>query len=272
MARYVVGDVQGCLEPLECLLKQVQFAPGTDELWFAGDLVNRGPDSLGVLRFARDLGDSAVCVLGNHDLHLLAVARGARKPHRKDTLDDILGAQDRDTLLDWLQRRPLVHHEGGFLMVHAGLHPAWDKDDAVSLAAEVEAVLRGPESDSYFRAMYGNEPDCWNENLTGPDRWRVITNYLTRIRICTAEGRLDLKYKRGLEGLPSGYLPWFAHDTNAARSETVLFGHWAAIDGDTGDTPNVFALDTGCVWGGRLRLLRLDDGRLFHCDCSHSTR
>lgn len=268
MATYAIGDVQGCFQPLQCLLEKIAFDPRRDRLWFAGDLVNRGPDSLAVLRFVRGLGDVAASVLGNHDLHLLAVAEGVRKPNRKDTLDAILEAPDRDVLLDWLRQRPLAYREDAYpyLMVHAGIPPQWSVDDTLRLAHEVELVLGGADHGQFLHHMYGDQPACWDESLTGFDRLRLITNYLTRMRFCTSDGRLDLDNKGGPADAGAGLVPWFDHPARRSASTPILFGHWAALQGTSGIS-SVHALDTGCVWGGRLRALRLEDGQLFHCDC-----
>ena len=268
MATYAIGDVQGCFEPLQRLLETLRFDPAADRLWFAGDLVNRGPDSLAVLRFVHGLGERAVTVLGNHDLHLLAVADGVRKPTRKDSLNAILEAPDREPLLAWLRACPLVHREPGYphLMVHAGIPPQWDVDQAVALAQEVERTLRGRRYGEFLHHMYGNVPDTWDETLTGVERLRLITNYLTRMRFCSPDGRLDLDNKGKPEDANPGFAPWFTYAGRRSAATPVVFGHWAALEGEPG-VPGVHALDTGCVWGGRLRALRLDDDRLFHCDC-----
>lgn len=272
MATYAIGDVQGCFDQLQRLLETLQFDPQRDRLWFAGDLVNRGPDSLAVLRFVRGLGETAVSVLGNHDLHLLAVAEGVRKPNRKDTLNAILEAPDREELLSWLRQRPLAYHEAAFphLMVHAGIPPQWDVDDTLRLAHEVELILGGPDFAQFLHRMYGNFPSTWDEALSGFDRLRLITNYLTRMRFCSADGRLDLDNKEGPANANPGFAPWFRHAGRRSASIPILFGHWAALEGTSGIS-SVHALDTGCVWGGRLRALRLEDEQLFHCDCGQTT-
>lgn len=270
MATYAVGDIQGCLTPLRELLERVEFAPGRDCLWVAGDLVNRGPESLQTLRFIHSLGDSAKVVLGNHDLHLLGVVHGTRDLNRKDTLDAILTADDRDELLDWLRCQPLLRHheEFGYVMTHAGIPPIWNLEQAKARAAEVEAVLQGSDYEAFFTHMYGNEPDVWRENLAGWDRLRVIVNYFTRMRFCDAAGRLDMKAKEGVDSGPAGFAPWFSYP--ARCQEKILFGHWAAIEGRT-DTPNAIALDTGCVWGNSLTMVRLDDGMKFQTSCARGS-
>ena len=268
MATYAIGDVQGCFEPLQRLLAACSFAPDRDRLWFVGDLVNRGPDSLAVLRFVKGLGEGAVTVLGNHDLHLLAVAAGVRWASRKDSLNAVLEAPDREELLAWLRGLPLAHREPGLphLMVHAGVPPLWSTADTLARAAEVEQALRGPQCEGFLSHMYGNYPDIWSDDLQGWERLRVITNCLTRMRFCDAAGRLDLDNKGSPESANAGFAPWFSHRDRTAAGTPLVFGHWAALQGKA-DTERVHALDTGCVWGARLRAMRLDDGALFHCDC-----
>jgi bis(5'-nucleosyl)-tetraphosphatase (symmetrical) len=269
MATYAIGDVQGCWEPLARLLEEeLRFDPAADRLWFVGDLVNRGPDSLRVLRFVRGLGKRAVTVLGNHDLHLLAVAAGVRKLSRKDSLGEILAADDGAELLEWLRHRPLAYRESGldYLMVHAGVPPAWSVEDTLSRAAEVERALQGKACDDFLHHMYGNYPDRWDDSLGNWERLRVITNYLTRMRFCDTEGRLDLDNTSAPDGANRGFKPWFRHEERRAAGTPIVFGHWAALEGRA-DTEGVYALDTGCVWGGRLRAMRLEDRALFHCGC-----
>ncbi len=268
MTTYAVGDIQGCLTPLKRLLAKVNFDPARDRLWVAGDVINRGPDSLASLRYVKQLGASAVVVLGNHDLHLLAVAHGERELHRKDTLTPILEAADREELMDWLRFRPLLHHDAklGYVMSHAGIPPIWDLTQAKARAAEVEAVLRSDNYVEFFAYMYGNEPDTWSDSLSGWDRLRVITNYFTRMRFCSPSGRLDLKAKQGLTAAPKGFDAWFNIPNHRCGNQKILFGHWAALEGKTGkDT--ALALDTGCVWGKALTLMRLEDGKRFSTDC-----
>jgi bis(5'-nucleosyl)-tetraphosphatase (symmetrical) len=268
MATYAIGDVQGCHQPLMRLLDALRFDPAADWLWFAGDLVNRGPDSLQVLRFVRGLGERAVTVLGNHDLHLLAVSEGVRKALRKDSLGAILEAPDREELLGWLRRRPLAYRGNEFahLMVHAGVPPQWSVEDTLARSREVESALQGPLYRDFLHHMYGNFPDTWDERLEGFERLRLITNYLTRMRFCAADGKLDLDNKGPPEDANAGFEPWYAHAQRRSAGVPVVFGHWAALDGRAGHA-HVHALDTGCVWGGRLRAMRLEDGALFHCDC-----
>jgi bis(5'-nucleosyl)-tetraphosphatase (symmetrical) len=258
MATYVIGDVQGCYRELRALLSRVSFDRARDRIWFVGDLVNRGPDSLAVLRFVRALGERAVAVLGNHDLHLVCRHAGFAKPRADDTLDEVLAAPDAVSLIDWLRHRPMLHREGGWLMVHAGLLPGWSSGTAVRLAGEVERVLRGGRYLTFLENMYGTRPDHWSESLAGWDRLRVIVNVMTRIRFCTMAGRLEFAAK-GLTA-PAGHLPWFKA-RHPRRGERLLCGHWSALG--LHRRRAVLALDTGCVWGGALTALRLDDERLF---------
>ena len=264
MAIYAIGDIQGCFEPLQRLLDKIAFDPAQDQLWLAGDLVNRGPQSLATLRFIKGLGHRATTVLGNHDLHLLAVHYGGHTMRSNDTLAPILGAPDRDELLDWLRFQPLVLLDEGrnWCMSHAGIPPAWSVRKARRLAQEVEAVLQGEECSTFFRQMYGNQPDYWDKSLTGPDRLRAIVNCLTRMRFVNAAGKLDLTSKEGIETAPEGFFPWFDAGNRRAAHNRLLFGHWAALEGKV-TVPNIYALDTGCVWGGQLSALRLDDQQWF---------
>jgi len=270
MTTYAVGDVQGCLEPLKCLLDQVHFDPATDRLWLVGDLVNRGPQSLETLRFLYAMRGSVISVLGNHDLHLLAVAHNAERLKKADTLREILEAPERDDLLDWLRRMPLVHHdaERDVTLVHAGIPPQWSIEKSLQRAAEVEEVLRDDDRLPLFlEGMYGNEPAKWDKKLHGIDRLRVITNYFTRMRFCTPDGRLDLKSKEGLGTAPEGYAPWFSYAGRKAAGRKIIFGHWAALEGQC-DVPGLYALDSGCVWGGSMTLLNVDTGERINCSCA----
>ena len=269
MTTYAVGDLQGCLEPLKCLLERVDFSPSRDCLWLAGDLVNRGPQSLEALRFVRDLGTSAVTVLGNHDLHLLAVAHDIERMRKADTLAAILAAPDCADLMDWLRRQKLIHHDAGrhTAMVHAGIPPQWNLEKALRRAAEVEQAL---QDDALLRpfldGMYGNQPAKWSKDLHGIPRLRLITNYFTRMRFCKADGPLELDAKEGAESAPAGYAPWFSHANRKTRNVRLIFGHWAALEGQC-DEPNVFALDTGCVWGNAMTLMNLDSDEMHRCEC-----
>ncbi|MCA6064230.1 symmetrical bis(5'-nucleosyl)-tetraphosphatase [Thalassolituus marinus] len=264
MAIYAIGDIQGCFEALQRLLQKVSFDATQDQLWLAGDLVNRGPQSLEVLRFVKDLGHHAKVVLGNHDLHLLAIHYGGQSVRHHDTLTPILSAPDRDELLDWLRFQPLVQLDEGinWCMSHAGIPPRWSVRKARRLAQEVEAVLQSPQCADFFRAMYGNLPDRWQKGLTGQDRLRTIVNYLTRMRFVGDEQQLDLTSKEGVGTAPEGFMPWFEVAGRKACNNRLLFGHWAALEGKV-TTDNVYALDTGCVWGGQLSALRLDDQQWF---------
>jgi bis(5'-nucleosyl)-tetraphosphatase (symmetrical) len=259
MAMYLIGDVQGCDAPLQRLLDTLDFSPSRDTLYLLGDLVNRGPASAAVLRRMMDYGDAARCLLGNHDLNLLAIAHGVRKPHRKDTLACVLDAPDRDAMLHWLrhQRLAMLLHDGNreLLMVHAGVLPAWTATKTIALAQEVEVVLQGGHSAEFFQTMYGNAPNVWSDALTGMDRMRVIVNALTRLRFCTAQGAMEFDTKEGAAGAPAGYLPWFDVPGRQTADITVAFGHWSTL-GWLGRS-DVLALDTGCVWGGSLSALKL---------------
>lgn len=265
MSTYAIGDVQGCFLALHGLLEQIGFNAGRDRLWFVGDLVNRGPDSLATLRFVKELGQAAVCVLGNHDLHLIAVGGGHAKLRKDDTLNEVLAAPDRDDLLDWLRRRPLMHVDGKYALVHAGLLPGWSVPRAIDLAHEVERALRAPNFDRLLAHMYSNEPDHWNEKLTGYARLRVIINAMTRMRVCTSDGAMALRYKGDAAGVPAGVLPWFAVPGRASQSSCIIFGHWSALGLVL--EPNVIGLDTGCLWGRKLSALRLEDRELFQFSC-----
>ncbi|MCP5328490.1 MAG: symmetrical bis(5'-nucleosyl)-tetraphosphatase [Steroidobacteraceae bacterium] len=283
MTRIAIGDVQGCGEELRALVARTGFSADRDQLWFVGDLVNRGPQSLDVLRWVRSLGDAAIVVLGNHDLHLLAVAYGGHRRLRAgDTLEAILAARDRDSLLEWLLHRPLAWQDDddaarpasrgdvrGDLLVHAGLVPQWSGADALRLAAEVEQQLRrAPEA--LFATMYGNQPDRWDESLTGPDRWRVVINVLTRMRFCRANGRIDLRHKGAPGTQPEGWLPWFDVPSRASADRRVICGHWSTLG--LLQRPDLLALDTGCVWGGALTAVSLDDERCWQLPCrGHQT-
>lgn len=269
MAVYAVGDVQGCLSPLRCLLEQVSFEPTQDRLWLVGDLVNRGPQSLETLRFLYAMRDAVTAVLGNHDLHLLAVAHNVECLKKGDTLREILDAPDCAELLDWLRCQPLIHHdaERQLTMVHAGIPPQWTLKKALKRAAEVEEVLRDDSRLPFFLdGMYGNEPNKWDSDLHGITRLRVITNYFTRMRFCTADGRLEFKSKEGLGSAPKGYAPWFSHPERKMRGQKIIFGHWAALQGQCSE-PGVVALDSGCVWGGAMTLLDIDRGIRHICYC-----
>ncbi len=265
MATYAIGDLQGCFDSLQQMLGKIGFRESEDRLWFVGDLVNRGPQSLEILRFIKSLGERAVSVLGNHDLHLLMVAEGHIKPHRKDTLDDILDAPDRDELLTWLRGQPLMHAEEEYAMVHAGLLPSWSIGKALDLARETEHALQGSGWRGLLAQMYGNQPDCWDDALSGYERLRVIINAMTRLRICTPEGRMQLSYKSVIEEIPRGYLPWFVVPGRRSAGTTVICGHWSALGLRV--EKNLLALDSGCLWGRSLSAVRLEDRRIYQVSC-----
>ena len=269
MATYAVGDLQGCLEPLRELLARARFDPARDRLWLVGDLVNRGPDSLATLRFVRDLGDAAITVLGNHDLHLLALVLGGHAPRRKDTLDAVLAAPDLDELIEWLRTRRLVHHdpELAAVLVHAGMPFVFSLAQALALGREIEATIAGPDAEAFFAVMYGNEPDRWDAALTGFDRTRVGVNYFTRMRFIDESGALEFDSKEGAAQAPAGFFPWFEHLHPDLRDRRIVFGHWAALQG-TGVPANCLALETGCVWDQCMTLVRLEDGQRLCCDCA----
>lgn len=259
---WAIGDLQGCLDSLLALEARL---PAKARLWLTGDLVNRGPRSLDSLRWAMAQGDRVVTVLGNHDLHLLAVAAGIRKAHRSDTLADILAAPDRDALIDWVRSRPLAHFEAGWLMVHAGVLPQWTVQRTLALAAEVQAVLAGPRWMDFLREMYGNEPSRWSDTLTGHDRLRVIVNALTRLRFCTVDGQMEFLTKEGAGGAPPGHHPWFEVPGRATAGSPIVFGHWSTLG--LLNRPDLLAIDTGCVWGGALTAVRLSDRAVIAQDC-----
>lgn len=269
MAIYAVGDIQGCYTELVQLLEKINFDQVRDKLWLVGDLVNRGPGSLQVLRLVKSLGDAAITVLGNHDLHLLAVANGTGKLHRGDTLDEILAAPDRDELLTWLRHQRLLHVKGEFVLVHAGLLPGWTVEQAISLAHEVEAALQGSDYVDFLAHMYGNQPDAWENDLSGFKRLRVITNALTRMRICTERGKMEFDFKAEIQNIPEGYRPWFDIPERKSADATVIFGHWSALGLMV--KPNAIALDTGCLWGGPLTAIRLEDRQIIQVDCADSS-
>ncbi|NCW77330.1 MAG: symmetrical bis(5'-nucleosyl)-tetraphosphatase [Oxalobacteraceae bacterium] len=262
---FAVGDLQGCLGQLDLLLDGIEAATPDARFVFVGDLVNRGPDSLGCLRRIRAMGDSAQLVLGNHDLHLLAVAHGIRPPGRSDTLDDLLAAPDRDDLLNWLRQQPLALMAEGHLIVHAGVLPQWTTEQTLSLADEVSAVLRGSDWLDFLAQMYGNEPARWRDDLQGANRLRCVVNALTRVRFCTAEGAMEFATKEGPDQPPSGYMPWFDVPARLTQDTPIVFGHWSTLGLIL--RPNIIGLDTGCVWGGKLSALRLSNRQLVQVDC-----
>lgn len=270
MAVFAIGDIQGCYDDLMRLLDRAGFDSSGDLLWFAGDLVNRGPGSLAVLRFVKSLGERAVSVLGNHDLHLLAVAAGTARLRKSDTLDEVLAAPDKDELLHWLRHRPLLHHDPdlGYTLVHAGLPPQWDRRQAEACARELEQVLAGPEHLDFFRGMYGDEPKCWDPALSGMQRLRFIVNCFTRLRFVGPGGELELKTKGPPGSQPHGFLPWYQVPGRRSEDLRILFGHWSTV-GEIQAAHNAVGLDSGCVWGGRLTAMRLDgaSGRWHDVKC-----
>jgi bis(5'-nucleosyl)-tetraphosphatase (symmetrical) len=274
MAIYAVGDIQGCHDALRRLLDKVGFQPARDRLWCVGDLVNRGPKSLETLRFLKSLGTSFTGVLGNHDLHFLAAWTGAQKEGKFQTLQPLLNAPDCDELALWVRGLPLAQRatvettygNTDFLMVHAGLAPGWGFSKTVAYAHEIEAALRGPRYVDYLKMMYGDEPDTFSDKLTGMERLRVLTNVLTRIRFCTVTGKLDMQNKDEAATAPPGYRPWFEFQV-LKPEQKILFGHWAMLDGKT-NRKDIIGLDTGCVWGRELTLLRLDDGVTTCVNCA----
>lgn len=274
MATFAIGDIQGCHGDLERLLERVNFDPSEDLIWFAGDLVNRGPDSLETLRHARKLGNHAVTVLGNHDMHLLAIAHNDSQRRQVDAgLADILDAPDVGELLEWLRHQPFLHRdqELGYAMVHAGLPPQWTMPEALGYARELEAMLQGPDYKDFLAVMYGNEPDLWDPGLSGWDHHRFLINCFTRMRFVDADGRLDLKTKCAPGEQPEGLYPWYAVPGRRSAEEHILFGHWSTAgqsDGINYAAHNVYPLDTGCVWGGSLTAFRLDeDGGWVSVSC-----
>ena len=278
MAAYLIGDVQGCDEPLGRLLDAIDFSASRDTVYVLGDLVNRGPASAAVLRRLMALGNSARCLLGNHDMHLLACAYGIRRPHKRDTLDEVLAAPDRDELLDWLRRQHLALHETvagrPLLMVHAGVLPQWSAARTVALARELEDVLRGDDILGFLREMYGNVPDRWQDDLQGNARLRAIINALTRLRFCSVEGQMEFESKDSAATAPEGFMPWFDVPGRATAQDTVAFGHWSTLGWLQRD--DVICMDTGCVWGGPLSALRVAANpaqqALVQVDCPQAQR
>ena len=267
MATYAIGDIQGCYDSLQALLARCDFDPATDRIWLVGDLVNRGPKSLTTLRFIKSLGAAALPVLGNHDLYLLMVAEGGAKFRSKDdTLQEILDAPDREELLAWLRRQPLCHTEGGYCMVHAGLLPQWTAARARELAGEVEATLQGPNFREFILNLWGSEPAGWSDDLAGWPRLRVIVNAMTRMRFCTLDGVMEFKVKGKLANAPAGHLPWFDLPNRQHRDSVLVTGHWSALGLKV--EPNFLALDSGCLWGGHLTAVRLEDRAVFQVPCS----
>ena len=262
MATYAIGDVQGCFDELRRVLKDCGYNEKKDRLWFVGDLVNRGPKSLEVLRFARDLGKRAVTVLGNHDLHLVTQFEGVERPRKDDTFRDVLEAPDAKELVDWLRSRPMMHVEGGSAMVHAGLLPQWSIEEAVSLGKEVQVALAAPGYRNFLANMYGSKPFEWSDSLAGWDRLRVIVNAMTRMRFCTRKGRMEFHAKGNRP--PDGYQPWY--ELRPKEKQSIIFGHWSTLGLKL--TEKLAGLDTACVWGGSLTALRIEDRALYQVPCS----
>ncbi|TAG26301.1 MAG: symmetrical bis(5'-nucleosyl)-tetraphosphatase [Burkholderiales bacterium] len=272
MALYLIGDVQGCDAALGRLLGEIDFSPSRDQLVLLGDLVNRGPDSLAVLRRLQALGDAAQCLLGNHDLHALAVACGARPAHKSDTLQELLAAPDAPELFDWLSHRELAIFRDRILMVHAGVLPQWDTAKTIALSAEIMPAIRSKDAKNFFQSMYGNAPNAWRDDLQGAERQRVIINALTRLRFCSAEGEMEFATKEGAGAAPEGCMPWFDVPDRATADVTIAFGHWSTLG--LINRPNLIALDTGCVWGGCLSAMRVDGGRreLVQVNCEQAQK
>lgn len=266
MATFAIGDIQGCYREFIELLDLIHFDPKEDKLWLVGDLVNRGPDSLAVLRFVKELKEAVTMVLGNHDLHLLMVAEGFSRLHRNDTLQGILNASDRDELLYWLRQQKLLHIKGNYVMIHAGLLPSWSVIEAAKLAKMLETELQGEDFHQFCSRMYGNQPDHWDDRLEGYDRLRVVINAMTRMRVCTPDGKMDFAFKGQLKDIPPGYLPWFDAPDRASREAVIICGHWSALGLHMRN--NLLALDTGCLWGGSLTAIRLEDRKVFQVPCA----
>lgn len=256
MATYAIGDIQGCYHAFQALLQRIQFDSNSDQLWLVGDLINRGNGSLEVLRWCYQHRDNIQTVLGNHDLHAIVVAHGIRKSNRSDTLQPILDAPDADVLLTWLRHQPLMVSNDDYAMVHAGLLPQWDVNQALAYAKEVETALQSDTYGDFLLNMYGNTPNAWQDDLTGYDRLRVITNVMTRMRVCTADGALDFSFKGGLVDVPKGFTPWFDLPNRASKNQAIIVGHWSALG--LHQSNNVYALDTGCLWGGHLTAMCLE--------------
>jgi bis(5'-nucleosyl)-tetraphosphatase (symmetrical) len=264
VASYAIGDIQGCYHAFQALLERISFDQKSDRLWLVGDLVNRGNGSLEVLRWCYAHQDSLTVVLGNHDLHALVVAEGIVAAHKGDTLDALLAAHDSDELLNWLRHQRLIYQEDNHLMVHAGLLPQWTAEQALGYAAEVESVLHGENYLDFLKHMYGNLPDHWRDDLVGFDRLRVITNAATRLRVCSTAGQMEFKFKGELEDIPAGYMPWFDVPNRATKDTQLIFGHWSALG--LRQRENIYALDTGCLWGGKLTAMNIETKAVVQVD------
>ncbi|MDR4653003.1 MAG: symmetrical bis(5'-nucleosyl)-tetraphosphatase [Nitrosomonas sp.] len=265
MATYAIGDIQGCYAAFRALLELIGFNPERDRLWLVGDIVNRGPDSLNMLRFAMQADDSVAMVLGNHDLHLLMVHADIARSNNSDTIQPILDAEDCESMLSWLRHQRLFYAEDDYAMVHAGLLPGWSISRSLELAAEVERALQRDNYREIFARLYGNEPDYWCDNWKDSERLRVIINAMTRMRVCSPAGRMNFSYKGTLDSMPDGYMPWFEVPDRVSRNDTIICGHWSALGLYV--TENIIALDSGCVWNGRLSAIRLEDRKVFQIQC-----
>ncbi|MCK9619594.1 MAG: symmetrical bis(5'-nucleosyl)-tetraphosphatase [Methylobacter sp.] len=271
MSIYAIGDIQGCFDELLQLLDTISFNEHTDQLWFAGDLVNRGPKSLETLRFIKSLGDSAVTVLGNHDLHLLAASCAPKIAHKKDSLLPILEAPDSDELIDWLRHRPLFHFNEDFCLIHAGLPPQWDFKKTKKMALLAEQALQGPKYEAFLKQMYGNKPNIWSSDLKRVDKLRFIINCFTRMRYCDVNGRLDFVHSGPIGSQPKSLMPWFDVPKRKSADMRIIFGHWSALGYYEG--PNCYAIDTGCLWGGQLTALKLGEQvQRFSIDCPEAKK
>ncbi len=257
MSIYAIGDIQGCYDDLQRLLERIDFDARKDQLWFVGDLVNRGPKSLETLRFIKSLGNAAISVLGNHDLHLIAYALKLRKAHRKDTLQSVIKAHDGEELIDWLRHRPLLHHNDQYCLIHAGLPPQWNVKKSIHMAKEAEEMIHGVNYKEFFKTMYGDEPTQWHDDLTGVERIRFIVNCFTRLRYCTEEGVLDFKHKQAPGKQPEHLMPWFKVPERKTKDIKIIFGHWSTLGYYAAD--NCYAIDTGCLWGGELTAIKLGE-------------
>lgn len=273
MATYAIGDVQGCLDPLVALLEKINFNPSQDRIWFTGDIINRGSQSLETIEFIQSLGDSMTMVLGNHDLHLLAVYYGDAEAKAYDTLDAILKSPECPQICNWLRHQPILHHDPqlNYTLAHAGIFPEWDLEQAQKYAAELESALRGPEHTEFFKNMYGDYPDHWEDGYSGIERLRFITNCFTRMRLCGPGDRLNLKKKGPPKDAPENYVPWFKIADRANKDLNIIFGHWAALECETYAEPGIFPVDSGCVWGRCLTALRLEDRQIFCVDCDSNS-
>ena len=260
MTQYAVGDIQGCYRELIATLEKVSFDPSQDELWVAGDLINRGPESAATLNFLYENQKCIKCVLGNHDLYFLSVYFGHKKLSKYDTLDEVLCNKNCDLWVEWLRQQGLCHYDenNNFIMVHAGVAPQWSLKDILNYNEEIKKILKNNDINYYLSNMYGNSPTTWDERLEGTDRLRCITNFFTRVRICNSNGAAKLEYKKGIDEIPEGYHPWFLHPNRKTKKQKFIFGHWAALNGYT-DNSTIFGLDTGCVWGGELTIMQLDN-------------